>query len=222
LPSDGWLLACGSSVASRQVGGDYFDVAQVNPRCWSAVVADVSGKGVSSALLASLLQGALLATSGDPQGLSRRMARLNRFLLDRTGGEKYATAFYCLLDDAGALSYINAAHCPPLLVRRGGAVETLDATSAPVGLLDGTEFALGACRLASGDKLLIHSDGVTDAQNAAGGFYGRKRLRQAVAALAGASCDALHGAIQESISAFTEGAPQSDDITLLVLEYRAA
>src|SRR5580693_2813806 len=61
LPSDGWLRACGSSLASREVGGDYFDVTEVNAQCWSAVVADVSGKGVSSALLASLLQGALIA-----------------------------------------------------------------------------------------------------------------------------------------------------------------
>jgi serine phosphatase RsbU (regulator of sigma subunit) len=220
LPDQGWLLASGSSVSSHQVGGDYFDVVQVNPQCWSAVVADVSGKGVASALLASLLQGALLATTGDPQALPRRITLLNRFLLDRTGGEKYATVFYGLLDSTGALSYVNAAHCPPMVVRAGGQTETLEATGAPVGLLEGTEFALGECRLSSGDKLVIYSDGVTEAQNTAGAFFGRKRLRQTVAANASASCHVVHDAIQEALSTFTESAPQSDDITLLVLEYR--
>ena len=94
LPSEGWLRASGSSVASREVGGDYFDVMRVNPHCWSVVVADVSGKGVGSALLASLLQGALIAATEHPDALGRRIERLNRFLLDRTGGEKYATVFY--------------------------------------------------------------------------------------------------------------------------------
>ena len=84
------------------------------------MVADVSGKGVGSALLASLLQGALITATEGPEALGRRMERLNRFLLDRTGGEKYATVFYSLLDDDGRLSYVNAAHCPPMVVRADG------------------------------------------------------------------------------------------------------
>jgi serine phosphatase RsbU (regulator of sigma subunit)/pSer/pThr/pTyr-binding forkhead associated (FHA) protein len=220
MPEEGWMRACGSSVSSHQVGGDYFDVTQVNPQCWSAVVADVSGKGVASALLASLLQGALIATTGDPQGLPRRMARLNRFLLDRTSGEKYATVFCAVLNSTGLLSYVNAAHCPPMIVRAAGDTETLEATGAPVGLLDGTEFALGECRLSSGDKVVVYSDGVTEAQNSAGAFFGRKRLRQIVTANAGGSCRDVHDAIQEAVGVFTENAPQSDDLTLLVLEYR--
>jgi len=112
LPTQGWLLAAGSSVASRAVGGDYFDVTEVNPDCWSAVVVDVSGKGVAAALLASLLEGALLATTDRPEVLAMRIERLNRFLIGRTGGEKYATVFCCLLGRDGRLSYVNAAHCP--------------------------------------------------------------------------------------------------------------
>ncbi|MEI9971547.1 MAG: GAF domain-containing protein [Ignavibacteriota bacterium] len=79
LPSDGWMRAAGSSVASREVGGDYYDVTLVDPRCWCVVVADVSGKGVGSALLASLLQGALITATGVPEGLMRRVVRLNQF-----------------------------------------------------------------------------------------------------------------------------------------------
>src|ERR1035437_8409727 len=117
LPGEGWLRASGSSLASHEVGGDYYDVTRVSPRCWSAVVVDVSGKGVGSALLASLLQGALITVTDHPEAMGHRMERLNRFLLDRTGGEKYATVFYCLLHEDGRVYYVNAAHCPPMVVR---------------------------------------------------------------------------------------------------------
>ena len=98
----GWLRACGSSVASHQVGGDYFDVTRVTPHCWSAVVADVSGRASSSALLASLLQGALITATDVPQALGHAIGAAESFLLDRTGGEKYATVFYCLLLETAA------------------------------------------------------------------------------------------------------------------------
>jgi len=221
LPAEGWLRARGSSVASRQVGGDYFDVTEVNPQCWSAVVADVSGKGVSSALLAALLQGALITATHQPEALRLRVERLNQFVNDRTGGEKYATVFYCLITVDGRIDYVNAAHCPALIVRREGRLASLDTTGMPVGLLEDAEFALAAEQLAQGDKVVIYTDGVTEAQNRNGDFFGKGRLRELVVANARSSCAALHEAIQEAVTAFTEGAPQSDDITLLVLEYSA-
>ena len=222
LPSEGWLRASGSSVASHEVGGDYFDVSPVNEHCWCAVVADVSGKGVSSALLASLLQGALITATDHPGTLGQRMGRLNRFLMDRTGGEKYATVFYALLELDGRLSYVNAAHCPPIIVRASGELSTLEATGMPVGLMEAAEFGVAEQRLAPGDKIVIYTDGVTEAQNAAGEFFGKKRLREIVTAHAAASCQSLHDAIQQAVTEFTEGAPQSDDITLVVLEFRGA
>jgi serine phosphatase RsbU (regulator of sigma subunit) len=220
LPSEGWLRACGSSVASHEVGGDYFDVTPVNEHCWCAVVVDVSGKGVGSALLASLLQGALITATDHPGALGHRMKRLNRFLMDRTSGEKYATVFYALLEIDGRLSYVNAAHCPPIIVRADGKLQTLEPTGMPVGLMETAEFAVAEQRLAPGDKLVIYTDGVTEAQNAAGEFFGKKRLREIVTAHAAASCQSLHDAIQQSVTEFTESAPQSDDITLVVLETR--
>jgi sigma-B regulation protein RsbU (phosphoserine phosphatase) len=220
LPVGGWLRAAGSSVATHLVGGDYFDVAEVTPQCWSAVVADVSGKGVSSALLASLLQGALLSATDNPESLGRRMDRLNRFMNDRTGGEKYATVFQCLLHRDGRLSYVNAAHCPPLIVRAGGLHASLEATSMPVGLLVDARFESAEDKLEDGDKLVIYSDGVTESENTQGEFFGKQRLREVVAAHAGESCAAIHDAIVKAVAVFTEGAPQADDITVLVLEYR--
>jgi serine phosphatase RsbU (regulator of sigma subunit) len=220
LPLEGWLQACGSSLACREVGGDYFDVTEVNPRCWSAVVADVSGKGVSSALLASLLQGALITATDEPETLKPRMERLNRFLHDRTGGEKYATVFQCLLHAYGRFQYINAAHCPAVLVRPSGRLSALDATGMPVGLMEGAEFALADGALFDRDKLVIYTDGVTESQSARGEFFGKKRLHDVLVAHAAESCTAIHDAIQEAVTSFAEGALQADDITVLVLEFR--
>lgn len=221
LPADGWFRACGSSVASHQVGGDYFDVTEVTRNCWSAIVADVSGKGVSSALLASLLQGALLTATDHPEALTRRIERLNQFLNGRTGGEKYATVFHGLLHRDGTLHYVNAAQCPPIVLRVDGSVLTLDATATPVGLMQDAKFPSAEQKLAEGEKLVIYSDGVTESENAGGEFFGRKRLREVVTAHASESCTAIHDAIQKAVAAFTEGVPQADDITVLVLEYGA-
>ena len=219
LPVEGWLRASGSSLASHEVGGDYYDVTRVSSHCWSAVVADVSGKGVGSALLASLLQGALITATEHADAMGHRMARLNRFLLDRTGGEKYATVFYCLLHEDGRMYYVNAAQCPPMVVRANGERLELEASGTPVGLVETAEFAVVEQRLGAGDKIVIYSDGVTEAQNLERRFFGKRRLREVVEAHAGDSCTAIHDAIQEAVAAFTEGAAQSDDITVVVLEF---
>jgi sigma-B regulation protein RsbU (phosphoserine phosphatase) len=147
------------------------------------------------------------------------MERLNTFLLDRTGGEKYATVFYCLLHDDGRMFYVNAAHCPPIVVRANGDRIELPANGMPVGLLEIAKFGVAELRLAPGDKIVIYSDGVTEAQNLNSGFFGKKTLRGVVEAHAGDSCAVIHDAIQDAVAAFTEGAPQSDDITLVVLEF---
>ncbi len=88
--------------------------------------------------------------------------------------------FYCLLERGGRLSYVNAAHCPPMVVRAGGELSTLEATGMPVGLMEAAEFGVAEQRLAPGDKIVIYTDGVTEAQNAAGEFFGKKRLREMV------------------------------------------
>ena len=177
MPRTGWFRAAGSSSPSTQVGGDYFDVRQNSPAAWTAVVADVSGKGVGSALLASLLQGTFLMASGDPTHIAPRMERLNEFLLERTRGEKYATVFYCIVDVSGLLSYSNAGHCAPFLVSPDGRLRTLNTTSMPVGMLEDAPFQMLQRELAPGDKLVIYSDGLTEAEGADGAFFDTERLR---------------------------------------------
>ena len=106
-----------------------------------------------------------------------------------------------------------------MVVRAEGAIEELDATGMPVGLMDAAAFEVATRQLAHGDKIVIYSDGVTEAQDHAGGFFGKKRLREIVTARAAESCGAIHDAVQNAVAAFTEGAAQSDDITLVVLEF---
>jgi sigma-B regulation protein RsbU (phosphoserine phosphatase) len=222
LPVAGWLRACGSSMASHQVGGDYFDVLPVSDDCWAIIVADVSGKGVSSALLAALLQGAFLAASDDVTHLEGVLRRINEFLSVRPEAEKYATVFCALLrrtgEGAGEGMYINAGHCAPIIVRPAAAQQTLDPTTFPVGLIAGVEFKSQSFRMEAGDKLVAYTDGVTEAQNDAGEFFGMRRLTEVTKAGASGSAETLHHEIQEAVAAYTHGAPQSDDITLLVLE----
>ncbi len=222
LPVTGWLRAFGSSVASHQVGGDYFDVLPVSEDCWAVIVADVSGKGVSSALLAALLQGAFLAASDDAAHLEAVLQRINGFLSARPEAEKYATIFCALLrrNAKGACegAYINAGHCAPIIVRPGFPLQMLDPTTFPVGLIESAEFEARSFRMEPGDKLVAYTDGVTEAQNDAGEFFGVRRLNDVAKADAHASAEALHNSIREAVAAYTLGAPQSDDVTLLVLE----
>lgn len=219
LPAEGWFAVSGSSEPSHQVGGDYFDAAALGPETWSVVVADVSGKGVSSALLASFLQGAFLSAAG-PADISEVLARINAFLCDRAEHGKYATIFYSALDASGRLTYANAGHCPPLLLRAGGAIERLESTSMPVGLMEATKFGLAHRDLESGDRIVLYTDGITDATNEAGEFFGRAGLLKAIRGVPGADFSTLHRAIQKAVNEFTAGAEQSDDMTLVVMEYR--
>ncbi len=220
LPAAGWFQAAGSSLPSRQVGGDYFDVIATSERAWAVVVADVCGKGVSSALLAALLQGAFLRFAEMPADVEAMLGQLNRFLLERTGGEKYATLFYSVLTADGTLRWANAAHCPPVLVRCGGALELLEPTGMPVGLIDNASFEVQTAALGDGDKLVLYTDGLTEARNEVGQFFESRRLLGLLRRAAGLPCRVLHEALLGELARFTGGAEQADDITLLVIEYR--
>jgi len=219
LPSEGWFRAAGSSWASSEVGGDYFDVRQVSADVWAAVVADVSGKGVSSALLASLLQGAFLMASGDFAEIEPTMSHLNRFLLERARGEKYATVFYCMVSSEGLLSYANAGHCAPFLVSSDGRLRKLHTSGMPVGMLEEAQFQVVQMQLETGDKIVIYSDGLTEAENAAGEFFDTDRLRTCLQENASLGAAELHKVLLSTLDAFVEGGVIRDDITSLVLEY---
>ncbi len=218
LPDTGWFRVCASSTASHEVGGDYYDLVALGTGAWSIVVADVAGKGVSSALMASFLQGAFLnAALGG--GIAKVLERINEFLAARADHGKYATVFYATLDLGGNLEFSNAGHCAPLLVRRDGTIESLRTTSMPVGLVPGVPFEVDRRVLLPGDRLVLYTDGVTEAQNPAREFFGKQNLRAAVTQAAGLDCAGMLDTIQQALKDFTAGAEQSDDITLVVAEF---
>ncbi len=220
LPCDGWFRAAGSSIASRQVGGDYFDVRPVGPDAYACTIADVSGKGMSAALLAALLQGAFSITSEDPAQVDALMARVNRFLNERAQGEKYATVFYCTIHRDGQLRWANAGHPKPMLVRAGGELIALDSTGLPLGMLDVAAYETKTMQLEPGDKVVLYSDGLSEAENSDGDFFDRAAFREVLLRHTAASSIELHDRLVEAVNDFTEDAEPSDDITTLVLEYR--
>ena len=219
LPAQGWFRVAGSSIPSHEVGGDCFDVRQIRPDMWAAVVTDVSGKGVSSALLAALLQGSFLLASDGTHDIEQMMSRINLFLNERTEGEKYATVFYCTLDREGMLRWANAGHVTPFLVRSSGEMSALDTTGMPLGMLDIAEYAVETIRMYPGDKIVAYSDGLSEAQNPEGCFFEASRMKQIISANAGKTAAELHDALMEQVESFTEGTVQHDDITALVIEF---
>ncbi|HUQ93309.1 MAG TPA: SpoIIE family protein phosphatase [Bryobacteraceae bacterium] len=219
LPQSGWFRAAAASIPSHQVGGDYCDVRQLEADLWAFVVADVSGKGVSSALLASLLQGAFLAGGHAAMRIDVLMAHVNQFLTERTEGEKYATLFCGVLSKDGHMRWSNAGHCPPLVIKRSGEVVKLSPTSMPLGLLAEAEFSVDHTQIEAGDKIVVYTDGVSEAQNRAGQFFESKRLELLMRANPSKSCEELIAILINAVETFTEDVPQSDDITAVVMEY---
>jgi phosphoserine phosphatase RsbU/P len=220
LPATGWFRAAASSTPCLEVGGDYLDVRQTHPMCWAAISADVSGKGVGAALLASLLQGMFLAAPFTRLSMEEMMFRTNHFLNERTGGEQYATIFYCTVEASGLMRWVNAGHPPPLLAHASGKLDALAANGVPVGMMGETTYPVEESQLQPGDKIVMYSDGLTEARNSQREFYGLKRLCEVVSHGAGASCQDLHAAILSAVGEFTQGAPQNDDVSLVVLEYQ--
>ncbi len=217
LPCEGWFRAAGSSIPSREVGGDYYDFRHTGADAWTIVVADVSGKGISSALLASLLQGAFLL-SGE-LAMPDMMARVNHFLNDRTGGEKYATVFYCTLNRDGLLRWVNTGHPRPCVVRANGDVLRLASTGLPLGLLDIGAYEEEQVQLAPGDRVVLFSDGLTEAENGDGEFFENAALERVIAENLDAPCITLLHKLERALEAFLEGGVPADDVTIVVLEY---
>ncbi len=217
LPATGWFRVAASSLPSHQVGGDYYDVKALGPDRWSLVVADVSGKGVSSGILAALLQGAL-ALGSESIEMARMMSRVNQFLNERTEGEKYATVFYCTLDRSGNLQWVNAGHVTPIVVRGDGKLERLGTTGMPVGLLPTAEYEVKTLQLDPGDKLVAYSDGLSEAQDGDGQFFDG-RMREVIRAKARGSFRELHDALMQAVEEFARNTVQTDDITAAVVEF---
>lgn len=203
----------------HEVGGDYFDVYAMPDGRVAFLIADVAGKGLGAALLTTMLQGAL---SGMTLGVDpvKVFSHLNRFLCDHSAIGRYATMFFGLLAQDGMLEYVRASHPSPLLLRGDQVSELCTGGSFPVGLLEQATFSADRVQLTPGDTLLLYTDGVTEAESKDEDFFGTERLMETLGQHANASLGGLQSAILGAVERFAEGAPQSDDITLLLFRYR--
>ncbi len=210
----------GSTLSCHSVGGDCFDVIGLGGGRFGFFVGDVSGKGVSAALLATLLQGVFFTTAAMDIALPSVFSRVNQYLCERSGDDRYATVFYGVLDKMGRFEYVNAGHVPPLLLRKAGGLEGLGSANFPVGMFAEAEYQSTRVQVEAGDFLVIYTDGVSEASNNSNELFEEARLRRIMEDFKGTTVEQLGDTIREGMRAFTEGAPQSDDITILVIQYK--
>ncbi|HUI75181.1 MAG TPA: SpoIIE family protein phosphatase [Candidatus Acidoferrum sp.] len=221
IPDQPHLSVTGCNFPCLSVGGDYFDVFPLSDGRTAFLIADVSGKGLGAALLTTMLQGALsgMTIGVDP---ARVFNHVNRFLCDHAEVGRYATMFFGILDNQGHLEFINAGHPSPILLRQSEVKEAFTEGSFPVGLVPEAEYTAACVKLEPGDTLVLFSDGVTEAMDPEEQLYGVPRLREALANTAELPLDQLKKRILESVETFTRGARQADDLTLLLVRFRAA
>ena len=211
IPEVPFATLRGRNLSCKEIGGDFFDAVNTEDGL-AVVLADVSGKGVSAALLASTLQGMIYSQLTARTPLPEIVAAVNRFFTKKHLGEKYATVIIARVRRDGELEYVNCGHIPPLLVCNHEVIRPSHG-NLPVGLLADATYESDRCSLHPGDRLVLVTDGVTEAENAKGDFYDNERL-EAVAAK-GSSLEDIFA----SVSAFCGGTPLGDDCTVVELVY---
>jgi sigma-B regulation protein RsbU (phosphoserine phosphatase) len=216
-----YFAVSGIHTPCLEVGGDYFDVFPMSEDRTAILIADVSGKGLGAALLTTMLQGALSGMTIGAEPV-RVFNHINRFLCEHAEVGRYATMFFGILHPGGRLEYFNAGHPSPLLVRGGKVTELYTEGSFPVGLVPEAEYVAKEVDLEPDDTLVLFSDGVTEATDPADQMFGDARLSEVLASHHTAPLDQLQKAVLASIETFIRGASPADDITLLLVRYRAA
>ena len=211
IPEVPFARLSGRNVSCKEIGGDFFDAVST-PDGLAVVLVDVSGKGVSAALLASTLQGMIYSQLTAGMGLTEIVAAANNFFTHKHIGEKYATLVIARLRPDGELEYVNCGHVPPLLVCNHEVIR-LSHGNVPVGLLESAEYESERCHLHAGDRLILVTDGVTEAENASGEFFDNERLESVAAK--GQNLEEIFAAV----NAFCAGTPLSDDCTVVEVRY---
>jgi sigma-B regulation protein RsbU (phosphoserine phosphatase) len=217
IPDVPGLEIAATSQPVRSLNGDYFDVLELGAGKLGLCIADVVGKGVPAALLMSNVQATVRALAGERMAPSELAARLNRSVHRNTTPGKFATFCYCVLDmEARTISYTNAGHCPAVLARANGEVVRLAAGGAVLGVFPEWDYEQATIPLASGDRLVLFTDGITEAGNARDEEFGEERLAQLTLALRDRGAHELKNRILQTVASFTGGRAQ-DDATLVVV-----
>jgi phosphoserine phosphatase RsbU/P len=208
------------NIPSRYVGGDFYDFISLRDNRSAFALGDVSGKGFAAALLAAMAQGALQAQFTSNMPLAEVVSSLNKVLVQRSDSNRFITLFCATLDPDGHFTYINAGHNLPVLARANGGAETLTTKSTLLGAFDFVEYKPRQTRLATGDVVVMYTDGVTEAVDADNQMFGDDRLENLVKENVGVSAEEIKQKILDDVLSFTAGLPQGDDITLIVLKMK--
>ncbi|HSS20128.1 MAG TPA: GAF domain-containing SpoIIE family protein phosphatase [Pyrinomonadaceae bacterium] len=204
---------------TEEVSGDYYDWVKIYDDQIGLVIADVSGKGVPAALLMAFLRASLRAATHIGYSPHISMAKVNYLLWESIERNQFVTAFYGTLDVANrTLSYANAGHNPPLLLKENGDYRFIDRGSVPLGMFRETRYHEYYLTTEPGDLLVLYTDGATEAQNAEGEEFGRERLAQAVKANRQLRARDLVTAIHTEVISWTDGLGATDDVTFFVIK----
>lgn len=222
LPGAG-IRECGISAGAamkpaRQAGGDLYDFFPLMDGRLCLAIGDVSGKGMPAALFMARAMTLIRSAANISSDISKIARFMNDALAENNESCTFITFFICAFNPSdGILEYVNCGHNPPFLRRAGRAPEAMSPrVNSILGVFEGAEFAAESVAFAPGDELVCYTDGVTEAQDSSGGFYGDGRLESLLASMPPDSePGAVVGAVMADVAAFSAGAEQSDDITVL-------
>ncbi|MDZ7292005.1 MAG: serine/threonine-protein phosphatase [candidate division KSB1 bacterium] len=209
-----WLM----TRPANEVGGDFVDFLEIDKNCFGVALGDVAGKGLKAALLMVKLQATLRALAADFTSLAELGTKLNAILRRDGLSDSFASMVYLeLQSDSGMIRLLNAGHMPPLVLRDGTIQETSHGAVA-IGMMSEARFTEQQIELRPGDTLLIYSDGLTDAVDDAGNFWGEQRLLTFLPSVAGLSARQLGERLVATVDQFVGEARAHDDLSLIVLK----
>ena len=221
LPECEHIEIAAFATPSREVSGDYFDVVSLDGERLMMAIADVTGKGMPASLLMANMQACLRIVLPMDLKLEEATARINDVIHGNTGFDKFITFFWCICSaDGKSLSYVNAGHNPPVHINADGTMTHLEAGGLLLGIMGGMPYERGEVGLKSGDVIAMFTDGVTEAMNPRHEEYDDPRLEKVLLDNRHLSAQEILDVVLADVAEFTQGAPQSDDITMMVMKVK--
>ena len=206
--------------AAKDVGGDFYDFFRIDDDKIGFVIADVSGKGIPAAIFMAVSRTLIRATGIKGVTPSECISYSNDLLAKESANNMFVTVFYGIYNiKTGEVTYTNAGHNPPYLIKAGGTIEQLPLSKdIVVGALDDFQFSEETLQLEHGETLLLYTDGVTEAINVNDEEYGEKRLEETLKDVTQQNCQQIINTVKADVKTFAGEAEQSDDITLLAIK----